>query len=942
MGPHLSRMIRLLVVAGLLIGIASSGRAPGQIKKSLRSRVKQAIQKGSSAWTVEEAMAQLQLYPHDPYLQYVVMTLADREGAKQQVAEQIDQLVNRDIRQERAREVDLFSIFTGALAVQESLQLSALRGPQGNMPGAPVQRPIAVPAPERPTTGEDKEPAPLNAPIKIASLAGPTVRSHPWQEMLGGKKPEISPLAFCVPDDFYFIDFRSLRRLLEAMEISDLWGTHLFNQTAQEARTQQVGERIRAQLAVETNPLLRPFYDLVVERVGVTGSDFFVREGSDVTLLFRFTQPELFKARMDGFLASVEKNHKDAKRSTGTYLGIDYVHVAVPDRTIHVFSAYPEAGLHVRSNSLVALKRVLEAIRGKKAGVDGRAVRRLGDTAEFAYIRTLMPEGAKEETGLVYLSDPFIRRLVGPELKLTESRRMLCYTYLRMIGHAAMLYQSEHGRKAQSLEELVEARCLPSEVTWGHLAACPDGGKHSLGADGVSGVCSHHGRAHFLRPCCEIPVREVTKGEADQYKSFLAEYNQYWRMFFDPIALRLQITPERYRLETIVLPLIDNSIYTGLASVLAGKPEPLDALPVPPRNIFSVAVRVNKGNAEEKTVKPPPQDWRNALRYFLGYGGREIEDLGVEEFLLRGLGSQLSLHVCDAEPLFDFNLPAALGQAVGSFQGRGPGLGMNELPFIFLAASFQAPVYIAAPVADAKIVDVFLERLDRFLPHATRQRQNWGGFFTLQYDFYQIPLTAKTSCRSVAVQFGPMKWRLFWARIGDGFYIATKKSILEEIQMLSGKPQSKTAESGLAAHAFLRIRAEHWDRVLNEFRLGWAENSRTACLNNVGPLSSVARSARAKGGTETGGAPKIAEITRLAEQMYDVHFFCPDGGRYELAGNGKSVLCSIHGTALSPRQPRYWSEKGPQGKAMGSFGGLTAMLTFLEDGLHAVVTIDRK
>jgi hypothetical protein len=86
----------------------------------------------------------------------------------------------------------------------------------------------------------------------------------------------------------------------------------------------------------------------------------------------------------------------------------------------------------------------------------------------------------------------------------------------------------------------------------------------------------------------------VLGDEADEYKAFLDEYNQYWRTFFDPIALRIQVAPQRYRLETIVLPLIDNTIYTTLARALGGKPEPLDALPVPERNIFSLALRLNK------------------------------------------------------------------------------------------------------------------------------------------------------------------------------------------------------------------------------------------------------------------------------------------------------------------------------------------------------------
>ena len=122
----------------------------------------------------------------------------------------------------------------------------------------------------------------------------------------------------------------------------------------------------------------------------------------------------------------------------------------------------------------------------------------------------------------------------------------------------------------------------------------------------------------MLTPCCEIPVEKVNGEEADEYKAFLNEYNQYWRMYFDPIALRIQITPQRYRLETIVLPLIDNSIYTGLARTLGGKPQPLDALPVPKRNIFTAAVQVRKRDvlresgleeilSEEDTAPKVPQ-----------------------------------------------------------------------------------------------------------------------------------------------------------------------------------------------------------------------------------------------------------------------------------------------------------------------------------------------
>ncbi|MEO2029137.1 MAG: hypothetical protein ABGZ23_24945 [Fuerstiella sp.] len=107
-----------------------------------------------------------------------------------------------------------------------------------------------------------------------------------------------------------------------------------------------------------------------------------------------------------------------------------------------------------------------------------------------------------------------------------------------------------------------------------HLA-CPCGGKYELSKDGRHGVCSHHGHADLLVPCCEIPESKVTVAEAQAYKTFVGEYSQYWRTFFDPIAIRVLATDDRYRLETIVLPLINNSLYQSLAMALGGEPKPL-------------------------------------------------------------------------------------------------------------------------------------------------------------------------------------------------------------------------------------------------------------------------------------------------------------------------------------------------------------------------------
>jgi hypothetical protein len=134
----------------------------------------------------------------------------------------------------------------------------------------------------------------------------------------------------------------------------------------------------------------------------------------------------------------------------------------------------------------------------------------------------------------------------------------------------------------------------------------------------------------------------------------------------------------------------------------------------------------------------------------------------------------------------------------------------------------------------------------------------------------------------------------------------------------------------------IRVRPEHWNAVLPEYRLGWEESSRQACLENLGPLSSVGRAMAAMGATRSD------DVQQEAERLFGVHFYCPDGGKYELSADGKRVTCSIHGSIDAPRQLSAPAAGSPTGRLLSEFGGATAALTFLEDGLHAVVTIQRK
>ena len=899
------------------------------------------------AWTLEEALAALALQQRDAYLQYVALQLARRAGRFDEVETRVRGLVSDgfDSRDARRGGTDLFGLFTGALAVQESLQLDSMR----------AVTPAAAPAPDaallspearrregpRVTLQGRRQPR-TQGPVPVSTLTGPTIKSHPWEKMLAGRKPDISALARAVPEDFYFAEFRALSKLLDAFEAGDLWGSHLSNQAFRDTLTLDVGERLKRQLAVETDARTRPFYDLVVDEVAVAGSDPFVREGSDVTLLFRVKQPLLFRGRMDAFIEEAARAHPDARRETGQYLGVEYVQLQTPDRDVSVVSAYPEEGLHVRSNSLAAFKRVVEAVKGKDS--QGRPVRRLGDTQEFAYIRTLMPRGDAREDGFVYLSDPFVRRLMGPVVKLTERRRLLCYNHLRMIGHAALLFRTEHGRAPENLEELRASGAAPGLFGEG-LLSCPDGGRYSLSADGMAGACTRHGHALRLTPNIETPVAEVSPGEADAYRAFVSEYSQYWRTFFDPIAFRLKVAPEELRVETVVLPLIDNTIYTGLASALGGKPEPLDDLPVPPRGIFSAGVRVNK-EALLKEVRAEQARGEDIFDLPFAVADRRAAHEKTYGLFSEGLGNQLGFHVYDSRPPFELNMASLFGLLVAGGAGRGaPGSLLDGYePFLALAlVSLNSPVYASLPVADEKVVDDYLAWMDAALSNAARngRRRRWLDF---EYDFYKYKLPTGEQARAFGLRFDPARVTFHWARIGRGLYVATKPFILEDLAALDARGQTAgtaAVNEDLTAHALARVRASNWNEVLPDYNLSWAENEREACLNNLAPLADAAR-ALAAGPDAPSGEALDRAAAELASRLAGARFNCPEGGTYRVSADGRQVSCSVHGTAADPRQPSAPSEQSPAGRTIRRLTDLTAALTFTDDGLHAVLTIKRR
>jgi hypothetical protein len=244
-------------------------------------------------------------------------------------------------------------------------------------------------------------------------------------------------------------------------------------------------------------------------------------------------------------------------------------------------------------------------------------------------------------------------------------------------------------------------------------------------------------------------------------------------------------------------------------------------------------------------------------------------------------------------------------------------------------------------------VDAFLARLDRVLARLARQEGD-VGLLGLRFGqgFYKTRMKQGPVMRSYAFRIGPVRWRLHWARVGSGLYVASKPFILDDLaeaHAARDKEEKRDADPEATAHAVVRLRPHNWERVLPGYRLAWAENNRAACLRNLGPLANAGRAAIARPAAKEGKPPAARAdgeqlgrmALQLADRLHAVRFFCPEGGRYSLSAGGKTCSCSVHGSAAAPTQDLV-------PKSAPVSGTVTAALTFLDDGLHAVLVLERK
>ncbi|MEM9382999.1 MAG: hypothetical protein AAGB93_23825, partial [Planctomycetota bacterium] len=280
-------------------------------------------------------------------------------------------------------EQDAFAMFTGGRAVAENLRLDEV-----------IRETNAA---------EDVELVP------ISSIEGVRVPEMRWGELVDGLDPRLDPLSTAIPADqhaVFFPSFDALVRVADRLADDSAPLVHLADGRAEDAL---VRSRYETQLCLGLDSLTRRFGGRFIRSVAVTGSDPYLRTGSDVALLFEGEVESIHayvRSRMDVADADDLEEVEVA--------GATVTHVFTPDRRVDAWLAQRDDHVIV-TNSRVQLERLLAAERGDVPSID--------ELPETRFFRDRYVRGVAEEDAFVLVSDAAIRRWAGPRWRIASARR---------------------------------------------------------------------------------------------------------------------------------------------------------------------------------------------------------------------------------------------------------------------------------------------------------------------------------------------------------------------------------------------------------------------------------------------------------------------------------------------------------------------------------------
>lgn len=373
-----------------------------------------------------------------------------------------------------------------------------------------------APAPAAP------EPAKELPPVPMADLPGIDVPAIDWSKH---PAPAVTadPAAAVIPEDQHAIFAPDLPTLFATIDAIDQHGTPLQALSEDGSGDARIGERYRRQLCLDASDLAKLLGPTLVQQLALTGSDPYLRSGSDLAVILTPKQPALLLAALAARQEAAIQSAK-AVRSQGSAGNTPWTAVMTPDRGISSYLATVGEQVVV-TNSLAGLTRLVDTVAGKHPALAG--------TADYRFFRSRYP--ASEGGLLAVLSDATIRRWSSAAWRIGDARRQQAAARLTALAIA----EGDWVVTGAGKQPAVIHDPLLGDVDFS--AGRPRSSVYNTVA--------------FLTPLIESLPTTATTAEAAAYRQWLDGYRRQWSRSFDPIGLRLQVDAARIATDVTVMPL---------------------------------------------------------------------------------------------------------------------------------------------------------------------------------------------------------------------------------------------------------------------------------------------------------------------------------------------------------------------------------------------------
>jgi hypothetical protein len=738
-----------------------------------------------------------------------------------------------------------FSLFTGGRAIRENLQLDRA------LVGAEKRQPATVP---------------------FAEIKGIETQEMDWSAHLDpNSKAELDALASWIPKDrhaVFFGSFGAMTKLIDEAKSNGSTPLRLLETRSETADTHEFYEH---QLALPLSELARKFGPAVVAEVAFTGSDPYLREGTDVAMLF-LCKPgmaplleEYVKAR-HGQAAATEGVERVARERSGATIS------GVSNKTRTVSSFLGRVGdVAIVSNSSALLDLCLDAGAGK--------TETLSSLDEYKFFRQRYQRGT--DAALVVLSDATIRRWAGPQWRIVENRRARSSAALADAVARAVADRDPHAPKLEG---------GPFDGL-----DCPLGGEFRMDDDGLP-YSTVAGSLRFLVPIIEHDVAMATPAERDGYEAFRRQYQNYWRQFFDPIAIQAIATPEHVSLDTTVAPLIGGSDYNEFIELTKGKGLSHGAAPPSETALLHVAMQLNP------EARPMREFSRMASGISPNFGPNGS----------KWIGDYLQLVVERDEQFWNDYKAAAVDE-----RGRDQFLENNW---------WRLPIGFEVQNRDTISLTLFLSGVKSLLDMAApglvvyETREHAEQAYVCMFPDLEEMRFLEESRPASGEEVG-----LYYVATKDFWFISLRERLVRERidRATAAKAADASAPNGwLGDNIALRVDGEALPLILDIFDRELTRALRERCYANIAILNEWKR---------------LGEDDPVAfhEKSWGVKLLCPAGGEFVWDEANQTMKSTVLGSSLQTIETRW--------NPLPAFGAkrIEAGLTFELDGLRACVEMAR-